>query len=71
MKTNLGLKKQKRKRLLLIAGYASTAVSLFPLFNELSYEYELTGIDVLGFGCSGRPDFTTDTIEKVLAYFDY
>ena len=59
--TGLDLKHQpkehKKRRLLFMGGWGASSASYFALFKELSNFFEVTTIDQLGFGCSGRPDF--------------
>ena len=54
-----------------MSGYAATAVCLFPMIDKLREEFEVTLIDVLGFGCSGRPRYSAFTHEEVLEYFNW
>ena len=60
---------KKKRRLLIVHGYAGCSAAYFTLFNELSKHFELTCIDLLGFGCSGRPNFTAQTVDDVIAFF--
>lgn len=47
-----------KRRALFIPGYAAGAAAYFNIFKGLLEIYdEIVTIDVLGFGCSGRPDF--------------
>ena len=62
---------KKRRRLLLVPGYGASAVSYFPVFQKLREEFEITCIDVLGFGCSGRPDFNLVTVDQVMAFIKW
>ena len=49
-----------------MAGYGGSAVCFFAMVDKLREEFEITMVDVLGFGCSGRPDYSVFTIDKVL-----
>ena len=60
-----------KRRLLVISGYCGSAICMFPMFQKLSEYFEITTIDVLGFGCSGRPDFNMHTIDGVLSWFTW
>ena len=62
---------RKKRRLLVIVGYAGSGVSFFPMFQGLREEYEITAVDVLGFGCSGRPAFKSHTVEGVNGWFEW
>ena len=41
------------------------------MFKALSEEFEVTTIDVLGFGCSGRPEFACWTPDRVIGWFEW
>lgn len=57
--------------MLIIVGYAGTGVSFFPMFEGLREEFEITTVDILGFGCSGRPTFRANTVAGVLGWFSW
>lgn len=58
--------------LLLIHGFASSGTLFYKLVADLRKFFKITMIDLLGMGCSGRPEFSTkivDDSEKVINYF--
>ena len=44
---------------------------MFPMFQKLRQYFEITAIDVLGFGCSGIPYFELLTVDGVLDWFTW
>ena len=49
----------------MIPGWGASGVSYFPIYDKLRNEFEITVIDVLGFGCSGRPELQDFTVKGV------
>ena len=53
-----------------IPGYAAGAAAYFNIFKGLLEVYdEIVTIDVLGFGCSGRPKFLANETKDCIDFF--
>ena len=64
----------KKGPIVFIHGYAASGAMYFTMFKDMSKEYCLIFIDLIGMGGSSRPnDFSKDfTPEQVVIYFvDY
>lgn len=59
----------KKRRLLFFAGWAAPSSAYAMIFKELQKHFEVTTIDMLGMGCSGRPDYYAKTIEENIEFF--
>ena len=59
----------KKRRLLFIVGYSATSPAYFAIFKELSKYFEVTGIDPLGWGGSGRPEYYVRDYQDTVDFF--
>ena len=48
--------------MLLIHGFAGSGVLFYKLVSQLRHYFNITTIDLLGMGCSGRPAYDGDKI---------
>jgi len=61
-----------KPKLLLMHGFGGSGALFFKLVAELLEWFDVTAVDWLGMGCSGRPDYSPqiyDTPEKAIDYF--
>ena len=57
------------RRVLFIPGFGASGSSYCFIWKEMSYFFDITTVDLLGFGCSGRPKFMAFELEQVIDYF--
>jgi pimeloyl-ACP methyl ester carboxylesterase len=55
--------------LLFLGGWGAPTASYFVLFKELSNHFEVTAIDMLGMGCSGRPEYYAYDADSCIEFF--
>lgn len=58
--------------IIMLHGYGSSGLSFYKLIGDLRNYFNITLIDFLGMGCSGRPPFSTkliNTPELAINYF--
>lgn len=66
----LGLKQPyKRRRMLFLPGWAAGSSLYCPIFKEMSRHFEITCIDILGMGASGRPGYNAYTPQRAIDFF--
>ena len=53
----------KNRRLLFIPGFGASASAYCFLWKELSCYFDITTVDMMGFGCSGRPRYKAFELE--------
>ena len=59
----------KGESMLLIHGYGGSGVTFFRMIEELSQEFTVYCIDLLGMGLSSRPNFTAQNTEETNDFF--
>lgn len=57
--------------MLMLHGYGSSGVLFYKMVGDLKAYFNITIIDFLGMGCSGRPTFKTDVINTPQLANDY
>ena len=65
--TKCGLK--NTKPLVLLHGYGGSNVTFYKLIKELSENFIVYSIDILGMGISSRPKFNLKSIEETIEFF--
>ena len=56
----------------MLHGFAGSGIMFYKLIGQLQQYFQITTIDLLGMGCSGRPSYNSDKIstpERAIAYF--
>ena len=48
---------RSKPNLVLLHGYLGSALTFYPTFKHLQGDYHVICIDLLGMGCSSRPQF--------------
>ena len=61
--------KSKLPTIILIHGYAGSALTYYPLFKYLHGKFHVIGIDLLGMGCSSRPEFLANSTKEAGLFF--
>lgn len=61
--------KSKLPTIILIHGYAGSALTYYPLFKFLHGKFHVIGIDLLGMGCSSRPEFLANSTKEAGLFF--
>jgi abhydrolase domain-containing protein 5 len=58
-----------RPTIVLIHGYAGSALTYYPIFKYLVDKYHVIAIDLLGMGCSSRPEFLAKSTAEAGLFF--
>lgn len=61
--------KDKLPTIVLIHGYAGSALTFYPMFKYLKGKYHVIAIDLLGMGCSSRPEFLASSTTEAGLFF--
>jgi pimeloyl-ACP methyl ester carboxylesterase len=64
-----GERPYKKRKLLFLGGWGAPTASYFSLFKDLSEHFEITAVDMLGMGCSGRPNYYAFDVDSSLEFF--
>lgn len=51
--------------LVLLHGYLGSGLTYYPIFKDLQKDFHVYAIDLLGMGCSSRPDFLGKSIKSL------
>ena len=64
-------KRRKKPALLLVHGYQGSCIQFYWLISKLRHDYDVTTIDLLGMGCSGRAPLVlkSKTTNSAIFYF--
>lgn len=60
---------EKLPTIVLIHGYGGSALTYYPLFQYLNGKYHVIAIDLMGMGCSSRPDFLAQSTREAGLFF--
>ena len=55
--------------IVMLHGFAGSALLYYPLFEYLSTRYHVLALDLLGMGCSSRPEFLANTTREACLFF--
>jgi len=61
--------KEKLPTIILIHGYAGSAITFYPLYKYLKGKFHVICFDLLGMGCSSRPEFLADSTKEAGLFF--
>lgn len=61
--------KNKLPTIVMIHGYAGSALMYYPLFKYLHGKFHVIAIDLIGMGCSSRPEFLANSTREAGLFF--
>ena len=61
--------KETLPTIVMLHGFAGSALLYYPLFQYLSGKYHVLAIDLLGMGCSSRPEFLAESSREAYLFF--